>query len=556
MATILVVDDLAANREVLVSLLRYKGHRLLEAEDGSQGLAAALAERPDLVITDVLMPVMDGYEFVRQLRADPATRGIRVVFYTAHYGEREARALAFSSGVADVLTKPVEPEDVLRVVDRVLSGESPAAAAPASQPLTPDFDRQHLRLVTDQLSAKARDLSAANARLRALINIGLELASEQDADRLLQNVCASARDLFGATYVTLGLLDRQDRTLRRVVTEGSAPTGWERLGEQAPGVFGTIVSERRAVRRDDVGGDPAALGLPASHPEIRAFLAVPLASPTHVYGWICLVGNEGRPFAADDEPLVMALSGQVGRIYENGYFYALARKERDRAQRYLDTAEVILLALDLEGRITQVNRYGCALLGWTAEELVGRDWIDLCVPVRLRDSRRTEFHHRLGGNLSIVESPVLTRPGEERLIEWRNTLMRDAAGRVTGTFSSGTDISERAQAQAQLHLQSAALNAAANAIMITDRAGRIEWVNPAFSALTGYTAAEAIGRDTRQLVKSDRHDAAVYKSLWATILGGDVWRGELINRRKDHSLYSEEQAITPVLNAQGDISHF
>src|SRR5579862_7389061 len=186
MATILVVDDLAANREVLVSLLRYKGHRLLEAEDGSQGLAAALAERPDLVITDVLMPVMDGYEFVRQLRADPATRGIRVVFYTAHYGEREARALAFSSGVADVLTKPVEPEDVLRVVDRVLSGESPAAAAPASQPLTPDFDRQHLRLVTDQLSAKARDLSAANARLRALINIGLELASEQDADRLLQ----------------------------------------------------------------------------------------------------------------------------------------------------------------------------------------------------------------------------------------------------------------------------------------------------------------------------------------------------------------------------------
>ncbi|HLY55939.1 MAG TPA: response regulator, partial [Stellaceae bacterium] len=60
MATILVVDDLAANREVLVSLLRYKGHRLLEAEDGSQGLAAALAERPDLVITDVLMPVMDG----------------------------------------------------------------------------------------------------------------------------------------------------------------------------------------------------------------------------------------------------------------------------------------------------------------------------------------------------------------------------------------------------------------------------------------------------------------------------------------------------------------
>jgi two-component system cell cycle sensor histidine kinase/response regulator CckA len=68
MATIRIVDDLSANRQVLVALLRYKGHRLLEAEDGNQGLAVVQAEHPDLVITDVLMAVMDGYEFVRQLR--------------------------------------------------------------------------------------------------------------------------------------------------------------------------------------------------------------------------------------------------------------------------------------------------------------------------------------------------------------------------------------------------------------------------------------------------------------------------------------------------------
>ena len=100
MATILIVDDLSANRKVLVLFLRDQGHRLHEAADGREGLAAAHAERPDLVITDVLMPVMDGYEFARQLRLDPRTSGIPVVFYTAHYGEREARALALSSGVA------------------------------------------------------------------------------------------------------------------------------------------------------------------------------------------------------------------------------------------------------------------------------------------------------------------------------------------------------------------------------------------------------------------------------------------------------------------------
>ncbi len=75
MATILIVDDLSTNRKFLVTLLRHHGHRLLEAADGREALAAVQAERPDLVITDVLMPVMDGYEFVRQLRLNPAPAG-------------------------------------------------------------------------------------------------------------------------------------------------------------------------------------------------------------------------------------------------------------------------------------------------------------------------------------------------------------------------------------------------------------------------------------------------------------------------------------------------
>ena len=107
-----------------MTLLRHQGHRLLEAADGREALATARAEHPDLVITDVLMPVMDGYEFVRQLRLDPATSRIPVVFYTAHYGEREARALALSSGVSYVLTKPAESAEVLK---------SSAARSPANR---------------------------------------------------------------------------------------------------------------------------------------------------------------------------------------------------------------------------------------------------------------------------------------------------------------------------------------------------------------------------------------------------------------------------------------
>jgi PAS domain S-box-containing protein len=122
------------------------------------------------------------------------------------------------------------------------------------------------------------------------------------------------------------------------------------------------------------------------------------------------------------------------------------RSERDRAQRFLDTADVILLKLDLEGRVVLVNRYACSLLGWTADELLGRDWIETCVPVRMRGELKEKRRQLLGGDLSIIESSVNTRSGEERLIEWRNRHLRDGQGNLIGSFSSGTDITERTQA--------------------------------------------------------------------------------------------------------------
>lgn len=113
-----------------------------------------------------------------------------------------------------------------------------------------------------------------------------------------------------------------------------------------------------------------------------------------------------------------------------------------------------------------------------------------------------------------------------------------------------------ARALDAMRLQSAALNAAANAVVITDREGTIVWANPAFTALTGYETREAVGRNPRDLLKSGQHDREFYRGLWDTLLHGDVWSGELTNRRKDGTLYLEHQTITPVRGADGDITHF
>jgi PAS domain S-box-containing protein len=554
MATILIVDDLSANREVLIAVLRNSGHRLIEADNGRDALKLARREFPDLVITDVLMPTMDGYELVKHLRRDARTKRLPVIFYTAHYSEREARSLALASGVSAVLTKPVDPAAVLDVVSRALSA-TPAAPTGGS-PLSDDFDRAHLRLVTDKLSHKDRDLTAANARLRALINVGLELGSERDVDRLLASVCASARDLFGATYVTLGLLDPTRRHLERLVSDGAAASDWIAAGDPVPGILAEVVNERRPRREEHPTGDPAALGLPAGHPPVRFFLAAPLASPTQVYGWICLAGRERAAFTEDDEAMLSALAGQVGRVYENGSLYQRAEAERDRAQHYLDAASVMLLGLDLQARVTLVNKYACDLLECSREALLGRDFIEACVPAPLRDATRAKLGEVHEGDDAPVSSPVVSQSGWEYLIEWRTTFMRDADGQLQGTLSSGTDVTAQRRAERTLRLQGSALNAAASAIVITDRAGLIEWVNPAFTSLTGYAAEEAIGRNPGDLVGSGAHDSEFYATLWQTILAGQVWKGEMVNRRKDGSQYTEDQSITPVRDESGTISHF
>jgi len=113
----------------------------------------------------------------------------------------------------------------------------------------------------------------------------------------------------------------------------------------------------------------------------------------------------------------------------------------------------------------------------------------------------------------------------------------------------------RNEAEAQLRLQSAALNAAANGVVITDRDGRIFWVNPAFCQITGYSLEEVKGKNPR-ILKSGAHDQDYYADLWRTVVSGHVWRGEIVNRRKDGTQYTAEMTITPVRGHRGDVEHF
>jgi PAS domain S-box-containing protein len=162
MSTILVVDDRSVNRELLVTLLGYAGHHLLEASEGEAGLAIARAEHPDLIITDIVMPKMDGYEFARQVRSDPSIAKTQIIFITASYIVEETRSLAGACGVSVVISKPIEPQTFLTQLNQVLGTQS----TPVITPVHENFHQEHLQLLTNTLATKVEELEAEFAEHR------------------------------------------------------------------------------------------------------------------------------------------------------------------------------------------------------------------------------------------------------------------------------------------------------------------------------------------------------------------------------------------------------
>lgn len=129
-------------------------------------------------------------------------------------------------------------------------------------------------------------------------------------------------------------------------------------------------------------------------------------------------------------------------------------------------------------------------------------------------------------------------------------------GEVTRSLAKLEDeMAERQRAEQQMLLQAAALRTAANAIIITDRNGSVQYSNPAFTALTGYSREEVLGKNPR-ILKSGKQGREFYSAMWAAILNGQIWHGEFTNRRKDGTLYHDEHTIAPVRSEGGEITHF
>jgi anti-anti-sigma factor len=219
-----------------------------------------------------------------------------------------------------------------------------------------------------------------------------------------------------------------------------------------------------------------------------------------------------------------------------------------------------VLGLDAEGRVLFANPSAEKLLGWDETELLGRSFTEA---VNLRDLRGFPVHLKPSGPAGAeagghpvhrTDATLVTRDGQACEVEIVATAIYqygDKIGQVLGI----RDLTQRKQAQEELRRLFAAVEQAAEMIVVTDPEGVIQYVNPSFERTTGYSREEAVGQ-TFNLVKSGVHDQAFFSALWETIRAGKVWTGQFTNRRKDGSLYQEDATITPVQDSTGAITNY
>ncbi|OGI41039.1 MAG: hypothetical protein A2140_03415 [Candidatus Muproteobacteria bacterium RBG_16_62_13] len=416
--------------------------------------------------------------------------------------------------------------------------------------------------LTQRQPAPSNGLHEATLRLLALLTTR-ELETE-----LLQQSIETLTGLLKSRYGAIGIVDEHG-ALTRFVHTGIPPEQAARIGQlpQGCGLLGVVIHENHALRLDDMSKDPRSAGFPAHHPSMKSLLAVPISHAGRVYGRLYFSDKlDATPFNAEDERLA-ARSADALALTLAHHRLQLERLRSEQQiheqQRQLDTLLSNLTGMvyrcrnDPDWTVEFASDGTLALTGYSPREFLERKvaygdlihpddrdkvWND--VQAAAAERRPFQLYYR-----------IHAADGREKRVWEQGRGVFTPGGELLAIEGYIVDISAQHQAEAQVNTLVSAIEQTADSVIITDREGVIEYVNPAFEHTTGYTRAEVIGRKP-SLVKSGKHDQNFYERLWQTIGGGQPFREVFINRAKHGALYYEEKTITPLKDERGTITHF
>jgi len=329
-------------------------------------------------------------------------------------------------------------------------------------------------------------------------------------------------------------------------------TAAEVVGKTTPAIIHDI--EEVKARADELSQE---LGVPVE-PGFEVFVAKARLGGPDEREWT-YIRKDGSRF-----PVLLSVTALRHEDGEITGFLGISSDitERQHAQEALNRLAAIVEFTDdaiigktLDGVIFSWNQGAERIYGYAAAEVLGRHISFLVPPDQQDEFAGILAGLRQGQRVQSYETVRIRKDG--RLIDVSLTIspIRDAEGTIAGISTIARDITTRKQAEMQLRKFSRAVEQSPASVVITDPQGIIQYVNPKFTRITGYTAEEAIGKNPRILKSGDKNPEE-YKNLWETITAGEEWRGEFHNKKKNGELYWESASISPIKDDKGIITHF
>ena len=510
---ILIAEDDSASRAALAGVLKKSGYEVEEAMDGAEAWTAL--QRPDapaLALLDWIMPELNGVEVVTRIRAKPTDCPPYLIVLSAKVEKADIIA-ALEAGANDYLAKPFDQGELrTRVEVGRHTVEMQAAVAAMNEELR--THQLELEMQNEELRRTQEELDASRTRyfdLYDLAPIGYVTISETglilEANITAANLLGIARDALVKLRFSRFILNEYQGTfylLRKQILETSEPQSCELQMTKHGGAPFWARLEATAVR--DENGAP-----------------------------------ENRLVLSD--------------ITESKLAEVALRRSEAKLEKIVSNIGDVVALIDQDG----ITRYKSPnierLFGWKPSEVVGRGVLDHVHPEDL-DSVRKFFDALLSepNATGTTEYRYRCNDGSYRWIEFTGVnLLHDPD--LHGLLGDYHDLSKRKQAGAERELLMMAIQQAAEIVYITDAQGQIQYVNPAFETLTGYTREEVIGKNPRSF-HSGQQDAALYKTMWETLSCGKIWQGVLVNKKKDGSIITEETTISPVHDTAGTIINY
>jgi PAS domain S-box-containing protein len=390
MVQILIVESHTSSREYLKSVLEGSGYQVTEARDAAEGLEAARLTLPAIVFIDILMPTMDGYEFVSALRSQPGQSALPVIFWTAGYLKREALGLAQECGVLYIANKSAPANEICWLVEECL-GEGPRSSV---RELDKKVTPEDLRVAQDSATQMTIDLRTAKNRLSALTELGRAMANQSAVPLLLKELCEGARYLLGARVAFAFTVDSHLGGMNFTHLSGTSSALQRDDIERVCSLWLATLNPRHRIAR--VAADHEVM--------VRAFQAV-LARCTKPYlGAVMLNPLDGMvgalvlgtkigitDFDEEDELIASAVAVQAGVACQNLTSAAELRESlaelqaeivvRRTAESELHAAETDykssiqtapygVYRADPNGKLLIVNRVMAEMLGYDSEQEV------------------------------------------------------------------------------------------------------------------------------------------------------------------------------------------